>query len=435
MKIVVFFLIAAALLLAAMVLVLPALFGRGARESTNRTAQNLAIARERLAELKLQRERGDISDSEYTQEREDIERGLADDLVAEQQESHGVETRSGRWAVMAVSFGIPVLAGALYLGLGTPASISGVETQAPVASADSRHPESMDTMVANLAARLQANPNDAQGWSMLANSYMAMKRFPDAAAAMRNLRQLVGDDPNVLVRYADALAMVNGGRLVGEPAQLVEQALSVDPNNTQGLWMAGMAARQQNDLRTALAHWRKLEPALADKPDNLAELRRQIADVEQRLGGQAGAGPEAVASAPATAVQRPPNAAPAATAPPGTGGAASITVRVSVNEALQQNIAPTDLVYIFARALKGPPMPVAVVRTQAGELPVTVTLDDTSAVMPTMKLSKFDEVMVGARISKSGTANPQSGDLKGEVAPVRTSGDEPVSLTISQVVP
>ncbi len=443
MNLVVFFLVAAALLLAVLALVLPALFGRGMRESTNRTAQNLAIARERLEELKLQQERGDISASEYDQGREDIERGLADDLASEQREMSSATMGSGRWAVVVVGFGIPVLAGSLYLGLGKPTTIGGVEIQAVSAGADNRHPESMDQMVANLAARLQANPSDAQGWSMLGSSYMAMKRFSDAATALGNLRKIVGDDPNVLVRYADALAMAGGGRMTGKPAQLVKQALTIDPNNSQGLWMAGMAARQQNDLHTALTHWRKLEPALANKPNLLAELRQLIADATQRLGDQP-ASESASTAAPATASQAQPATEQTASAPtetpavaavPASGAVPSITVRVSVNESLQQNIAPTDAVFIFARALTGPPMPLAVVRRQAADLPITVTLDDSSAIMPAMTLSKFDEVMVGARISKTGTANPQSGDLQGQVAPVKTGADQPVSVTISQVIP
>ncbi len=444
MKVVAFFLVAAALLLAALAMVLPALFGRGARESTNRTAQNLAIARERLEELKLQLERGDISDPEYAQGREDIERGLADDLATEQHEISGATMGSGRWAAMVVGFGIPVLAGSLYLGLGKPTTIAGVEIQTASAGSDNRHPESMDQMVANLAARLAANPKDAQGWSMLGSSYMAMKRYADAATALETLRKLVGDDPNVLVRYADALAMAGGGRMTGKPAQLIKQALTIDPHNSQGLWMAGMAARQQNDLHTALTHWRKLEPALANKPNLLAELRQLIADATQRLGDQPAT--ESASTASATASQAQPAAeqtasaaaessAAVATAAPAAGAAPSITVRVSVNESLQQNVAPTDAVFIFARALKGPPMPLAVVRRQAADLPVTVTLDDSSAIMPAMTLSKFEEVVVGARISKTGTANPQSGDLQGQVAPVKTGDDKPVSVTISQIIP
>lgn len=443
MKVVVFFLIAAALLLAALAIVLPSLFGRGSRESTNRTAQNLAIARERLEELKLQRERGEISEPEYAQGREDIERGLADDLATEQREMSGANMHAGHWAVMVVGFGIPVLAGALYLGLGTPTVIgSGVEIETASAVSEQRHPESMDKMVANLAARLEANPDDAQGWSTLASSYMAMKRFADAATAMENLRKLVGDDPNVLVRYADALAMASGGRLTGEPAQLINQALTVDPNNTQGLWMAGMAARQQNDLHTALMHWRKLEPALANQPKLLAELQQQIANLLQRMGDQSPTEPaSSESSATASQTQPAPRAdssTPAATpstVAESTPAAATVTVRVSVHESLTQKVAPTDAVFIFARALNGPPMPLAVVRRRAADLPVTVTLDDSSAIMPTMTLSKFGEVMVGARISKSGTANPQSGDLKGEIAPIKTGDDELVSVTISQVIP
>jgi cytochrome c-type biogenesis protein CcmH len=351
----------------------------------------------------------------------------------------------GRWAVMVVGFGIPVLAGSLYLGLGNPTTIGGVEIQAAGARVDDRHPESMEQMVANLAARLAANPNDPQGWSTLASSYMAMKRYSDAATALENLRTLVGDDPNVLVRYADALAMAGGGRLTGKPAQLIKQALTIDPNNSQGLWMAGMVARQNNDLHTALTHWRRLEPALANQPKMLAELQQQIASVVQRLGDESTPGsestePSVTASQPQPAVEQTPSTpaespATVAGAASVSGTAPSITVRVSVSESLKQNVAPTDAVFIFARALKGPPMPLAVVTRQAADLPVTVTLDDNSAIMPAMTLSKFEEVMVGARISKSGTANPQSGDLQGEVAPVKTGDDEPVAVTISQIIP
>ncbi len=423
MNTIVFFVIAVALALIVLAMLLPPLFGRGLRVGTDRTAQNLAIARERLRDLKNAVDVGDLSAAEYEMEREELERNLADDLEPVADKTAAEPAPRGHWAGVIVSVSVPLLAGALYLGLGRPASVTGAPSPSPNLAAEGQHPTSVEQMAMDLSARLQNNPNDARGWSILGRTYMAMKRYRDAAQALAKLRELVGDDPNVLVVYADALAMVHGGRLAGEPLKLVQLALRKDPNLIQGLWMAGMAAKQDNDLQTALDYWRKAEPMLSQDSKSQAELRGLIADAEQRLGGPTTAGPVAEA---------PPAPAPA---PVAAVDSSSITVQVSLDNSLNGRVAPTDTVFIFARALSGPPMPLAVVRKQVADLPITVTLNDSDAMMPAMSLSKFKQVKVGARISKTGNAVPQSGDFKGEVSPVSTGHEQRVDVLISQSVP
>ncbi len=414
---VVFFLVAAALLLLVLLLIVPSLSGRGGDYEQQRDEHNIAIARERLAELDARHERGEPDQGNYERERLDIERALLDDLDRAGAAAAGAGPRGGPWTAIAVGVALPILAGALYLGLGRPEVLSGAPAaKVAQAPADGQHPVDMEAMVAQLAQRLAQDPDNAEGWAMLGRSYMAMSRYAEAADAFGRLYELVGEQPAVLVRYADAMAMSNGGSLAGKPRQLVERALALQPDNTQGLWMAGTAARQAADHQLALDYFRRLEPLVASQPDTQATIRQLIAEAEQQLGG---------AAAPA----------PGPAAGPAMAAAKSVTVEVNLDPSLSARVTPDDTVFIFARALQGPPMPLAVVRKRAGELPLTVTLDDSSAMAPALRLSNFDQVRVSARISKSGQAVAQSGDLQAEALPVSTLAGEPVTLSINQVVP
>lgn len=413
---IVFFLLASLLLLTALALVLPALVHNGPRDrANNRDRLNVDIARERLSALKKGYDTGEISPEEFEAEREELERALLGDLDETPETAAPSTTGRGRWVACVVAVAIPVLAGTLYLALGRPEAVS-PRPQTTVADHpdDRRHPDKVAEMVAGLAERLKTDSDNAEDWFMLARSYMVLRRFVDAADAFARVRQLVGDHPDILVRQADALAMSRNGRLAGEPLQMVHRVLEQDPDHPQALWMAASAAQQQGNVPRALKYYRRLE-RLVDG-DTKLQIRRLIAGAEGR-GGEAAAmtaGDEAPAATPGAA-------------------AASVQVAVDLDPALKDRVSPGDTVFIFARALNGPPMPLAVARRSVADLPVTVILDDSSAMTPAMKLSDFEQVRIGARISKSGTATAQTGDLQGKRSPI--AAGQSVDIYIDQVVP
>lgn len=414
---IVFWIFAALMLAAALWLLIPALLGRKSVRDRDRNQQNVAIARERFKELESEYGRGSLTETDYEQARQELEQALLNDVDGAVVSSAPVSSSSSRASLAWVALGVPLAAVLLYLQLGTPAAL---EPQAQVAAAPQGHAggdstASMEQLVASLAAKLQQEPDNAEGWFMLGRSYMSMGRYAEAAEAFQRVLDQVGDDPAVMLRYADAQAMAQGGKISGKPFEMIKKALLLKPDDATGLWLAGLGYEEQGEYEQAVQHWRKLEPMMQDDPASLNEVRNLIARAEQKLG-------------------RPVTAQAAIPEPAAVSGVA-LKVSVSLDASLQGKVSPGDTVFIFARAVAGPPMPLAAVRKQVRDLPVSVTLDDSMAMMPEMKLSNFIEVRIGARISKSGTPGAQSGDLQGEVTPVETDRKSVTQVSINQVVP
>jgi len=414
---IVFWIFAALMLAAALWLLIPALLGRKSVRDLDRNQQNVAIARERFKELESEYGRGSLTETDYEQARQELEQALLNDVDDAVVSSAPVSSSSSRASLAWVALGVPLAAVLLYLQLGTPAAL---QPQAQVAAAPQGHAgedntASMEQLVASLAAKLQQEPDNAEGWFMLGRSYMSMGRYAEAAEAFQRVLDQVGDDPAVMLRYADAQAMAQGGKISGKPFEMIKKALLLKPDDATGLWLAGLGYEEQGEYEQAVQHWRRLEPMMQDDPASLNEVRNLIARAEQKLGR--------------------PVTAQAATPEPATASGVALKVSVSLDASLQGKVSPGDTVFIFARAVAGPPMPLAAVRKQVRDLPVTVTLDDSMAMMPQMKLSNFIEVRIGARISKSGTPGAQSGDLQGEVTPVETDRKSVTQVSINQVVP
>ncbi len=277
-------------------------------------------------------------------------------------------------------------------------------------------------MIKALSARLEQNPNDGKGWAMLARSYAVMGRYNEALLAYEKAANLIKTDPVLLVDYADVLALVNGKNLQGKPLELIQSALVIDPTNIKGLNLIGTAAFQAGDYTHAVGYWEKLLQLLPPDSPNAKQINTSIANARAQEMGKGEAG------------KRPPQPLPAqGEEQPATSGA-QISGVVSLNPALAGKVSPTDTVFVFAKAVSGPPMPLAVIRAQVKDLPQKFILNDSMAMMPAMKLSNFKEVMISAKISKSGNATPQSGDLRGEVASVKVGTDN-VQLVIDKIVP
>lgn len=403
----IFWMIAVVLVLLALALVLPPLFGNKGGADLDRDAQNIAIARERLCDLKAELAAGALTREQYEEARRELELDLYHDLG---ETPGGGSPPRGRWAALVVAVAVPLAAGTLYSALG---NLQSVEAPAAAGGASARQPP-VEEMVAMLAERMKNQPGDLQGWLMLGSSYKVMRRYPEAARALEKAYELAGNDPDVLLQYAQALTMASGGRMEGKPFELVTAALALRPDDLTGLWLAGMAEAQQGNFEASAKYWRRAETLPADDPEVKAELRAMIAEAERR------AGISSVQSASATTA---PEAASAATA-------AAIRVAVTLAPELAGQADEGDTLFVYAQALNGSPMPLAIVRKKVKELPLEVVLSDEMAVMPTAKLSGYGEVRIIARISKTADAMPRPGDLFGRAEPVSVGGGKTVQVVI-----
>lgn len=307
---------------------------------------------------------------------------------------------------------IPFLAGSLYWTLGNYQSLTQADQ---VAAANQAAPEleQFNKMVAGLAERLQKQPDDALGWTMLGRSYKYLQQYPQAAAAFEHAYKLLGDQPEIMLLYAEAMAFANNEQLAGKPAELVFKALAMEPDNVTGLWFGGMAKAQTGDFVAAMTLWKKLETLLPPGSEPQQEIQGLLTKLATQI-------PEGVAQAQAKPAQ--------------PANEAGIEVQVSLAPELQKSANPDDTVFVYAQALSGSPMPLAIVRKRVADLPLTVSLNDAMAMMPTMKLSNFEQVKLLARISKSGNAMKQPGDLIGVIEQIALADKSPHKIIINSQV-
>lgn len=277
-----FWVICAAFILFALAFILPPLFQRSEeseRESEDeRRKANIAVYRDQLAELEADLRNGIIGEEQYAQDRDEIERRLLDDTSGSKTEAKSKTVMANaRGTVYALGIGLPVAAVVFYLNVGNPKAITDAPAATPISGAmrsapGERTQEQIDTNVAALAKRLQENPTDVQGWTMLARSYSSMERFSEAAGAYAKATELSPQDADLWAEYAFVTAMAGGRSLEGRPAELIEKALQVNPENAKALQLAGSAAFQAREYKKAVGYW---ERVLKQVPPN-SEVADQI---------------------------------------------------------------------------------------------------------------------------------------------------------------
>ena len=434
----VFLICFAALVVLALLILLPPLMRRNAGVGSAAATQdagraNLAVLRDQLAALDAEHAAGMLDAEQHRLARIEIERrALEEEQVPVRP---AVDTRANKTAVL-LGVSIPFFVLLVYALVGYPQAML---PQAPAAASAGGEVTSaqIEAMVDSLSKRLEskttAEAGDLQAWTMLARSFTVLQRYPEASRAYARARILAPNDAQLMADHADALAMAQNQSLVGEPTQLIERALQIDPKNIKTLALAGSAAFERKDFAAALGFWERAQQLAPPGSEFAVGLQSSIQQARAAATGSAGAdaAPRSGVPAPATAQG---NAGAgvvtgAVVSPAGqTGGV------VQLAGALASKVAPTDTVFVFARAAQGPRMPLAILKRKASELPLTFTLDDSSAMSPDLKLSKFPNVVIGARISRSGDALPQSGDLIGQVGPVAT-GSGKLVLVIDGVQP
>ena len=410
-----FWISAALLLVLALALVLPALLKSksSADNSTGDAAQaNLSVLRSQLTQLDADFAAGSINADQLALAKSDIERRALEEESSP--EAAVAPARSTRTA-WVLGLTIPLLALSVYGFLGNIQALDPANLQAKAENDPT--PEQIEAMVSAFAARLEAVPAneapDPKAWEMLARSYAAMQKFPEANKAYKRAVELNPGNAQIIADHADVLAMLQGQSMVGEPTILFERALVLDPNNLKALALAGSAAFEKKDFAKAVQFWEKASKLAPPGSDFAKGLASSVDEARAASG------------APKVAAKSAPT--PAATP-------ASIQGIVSLSPTLKSKVAPDDTVFIFARAAQGPRMPLAILKRKANELPITFTLDDSTAMADELKLSKFELVIVGARVSKSGNAIPQSGDLVGQSASVKAGGGK-LALVIDSIQP
>lgn len=414
-----FWMLSALLVLAALPFVAWPLLRKTAKNNdVLRDAANLEILRDQAAELDADLKNSLLTQDAYDQGRRELQVRLLDEVKST--DAPSVEARNpAKMLAVALMVAIPLASGLLYLQLGNSKALSPAAPQG--VSAEGFGVLRSEAALQELEAKMQKFHDDPNGWAVLARSYSELQRYDDAVRAYGELVKLVPNEAQVWTNYADAMAMKNGQSLLGEPAKFLAKALELEPDNTTALALAGSAAMERGDYVAAITHWQKLLSLLpADYPE-IQMVRDGIKQARQFLAMQPG-GKEQLAKLPELA-----EPAKAAADP-----AKAITGKVTLSAALKAKASPDDFVFILARAAEGPKMPLAVLRKQVKDLPLEFTLDDSMAMQPQMKLSGFDQVVVVARVSKSGGPVSQPGDLEGTAGTVKP-GSKGLNIVIDTV--
>ena len=377
---------------------------RGVTQVRSADQTNTDVHRRRLAELAEDAESGLFDPAAADELRDELSRQLLNDL-----DMAGRAAKSGKAPIAAVLVAslFSVVAVFFYAQLGGGAGALNAGTQPSVSSSE------VAAMVQSLADRLAQDPSDGRGWYLLGRSYFAMARYEDAKSAYENAREILGDDAALLTDLAEVSAI--RGELYafeGRPRALIEQALTMTPDLPKALWLGGLAASQAGEYQTAVSRWQALITQNTLDPEANELLREQIAIAREKGGLSAPADP-----ALDTRVE--------------TG----LEVAVSLDPSIADAVQPNDTVFVFARAVEGPPMPLAVARVRVRDLPLNVRLDDSMAMTDGLRLSNFEEVLVTARISRTHSAQAQTGDPYGQIGPVSNWSETVLHIDIRNRTP
>lgn len=385
----------------------------------SRRQLNTAIYRDQLARLERDRAENMLAEADYAQARDELQRRVIDDT---RDEDAAATLRAPRKTMLAVGLALPLLAVGLYVLVGNPVALDPAAYPSN-ASQHAASPQDIERMVEGLAQKLEKDPGNQQGWAMLARSYKMLGRNAEAEQAFEKAGAILDNDAQLLAAYADLAASNANGNFAGKPTMLIEKALKVDPQNPMALWLAGTASYRSNQFEAAIRIWERLMQQLEPDSDDARMLQDAIGSAYAALGKNA---PKA---SPVPSSSGDAGDTPRAQA----GAGASVRGQVELDAALKAKAAPGDTVMVIAR-IPGMRMPVAVVRVNASELPLQFTLDDSLAMSPQARISAATQVEVEARISKTGMAQPESGDLMSAVQTVKV-GASGIKLVVNKVRP
>ena len=411
-----FLLLAAGLLLIALLIIIIPLWRVKTVNSIDIDARNVAIARQQLHELNAQLQAGRIERLDYENQRAEIELALSDNLALKTASLTAIP--APRWLNYLLILALPLLAIGLYNHLGAFQAIEPSAAMLGTTNTDNNNPspEQMQVMVAKLADYAQSHRDDSKAWLMLGKSYKYLQQYSLATQAFAHAYSLLGEQPEIMLLYAEALAFEQNEQLAGKPAELAFKALALEPNNIQALWLTGMAKAQAGDAAQAINLWNKLESLLPNDSPAKQETAQLLARLKSELTANNAAQIPAVENLNAAINPQ-------------------IKVQVSLAPELKAKVNNDAAVFIYAQSATTQKMPLAVIRKQVKDLPIEVVLTDALAMMPTMKLSNFKQVLISARVSLTNQAMAQSGDFIGSIEGVAVNDTNAHAIIIKQLIP
>ncbi len=423
------FIVALLIVVTLFFVVLPLVRTTTNKSSLQRKALNVSIYKDQMKELEADLAQGTLTEAEKQKARLELEKRLLDD-VAQDEESGAtsVSNEPSKRVAIVLAVAVPIFAVYLYQILGNPAGLEQTAGQhvAGSANAGGDHAvtaDQIEAMVAGLAEKLKNNPDDLDGWVMLARSYSALQRYDRASFAYSQAVKLSPSDANLLVDYADALAMANNESLEGSPMSLVQRALEINPENQKGLWLMGTGEFDRGNFQEALKYWRKLQSLMVPGSPGANSIAGSIAMAEKYIVDSGGeVQPVSVSKvAQQSAVAK-------------ESGDSVVKGVVTLSADLEKSVDENAVLFVFAKPADGSRMPVAVFREAIGDFPVDFRLDDTMFLMPTARLSGYPQVQIVARVSQKGDAIPAPGDLEGNSGVIEVGTDN-VAIVIDKVIP
>jgi cytochrome c-type biogenesis protein CcmH len=405
--------------------VLPALLrARKPADTPARRDVNVAVYRDQLKELETDRDNGLLAEEKFQAAKMELEARLADDALAPDAAATPVRAGS-RTLGYALAGILPAAAFGLYFWLGNPTSLIAIadaqSAEAGAATAGAPGEHDVMKLIQQVEEKTRANPNDAEAWAILAKTYAAVEHWTEALQAYEKAIKLTPDEPSVMTGYAEALAVANNRVLTGRPIELVLQALKKNPDDMKGLELAGIHAFQEQNFAQAGYYFKRLHKLLPPEVPYAQDVLAAQKEAE-RLAQTAVTGLDTLASPP-----------PGGDPQPSAGARAGIAGSVDIAPALKSRLSSSDTVFLFARPGNSG-APVAAIRSDAGSLPLEFNLDDSMAMNPGNVLSRHKEVVLVARVSKSGNPIAQPGDFEGRMSGVKV-GASGVKLVIDQVLP
>jgi cytochrome c-type biogenesis protein CcmH len=385
-----------------------------------RDVANLEILRDQATELEDDLRDGLLTQEAYEQGNKELQSRLIEEVKITEQPAAKPPRNPARVLAIVLAVALPLFSVLVYLAVGNTDALYPSEAIVADASGVIHSDEDLKRLEKKVK-RLSKDPND---WWMLARTYTELKRYSDAAAAYDHLVKMAPNEPQLWANYADVYAMAHGQTLQNEEVtKMIDKALELDPNNITALALSGSAAMERKDYATAITRWQTLIDQLEPGSPDIEVYRGGLKQASLLLSAEPG-GKEKLAKL----------SAGKAAEKTAANSAAAITGNVSLSPALAGKVAPTDTVFVLARAAQGPKMPLAVLRKQVKDLPLKFTLDDSMAMQPQLKLSSFQQVVVVARVSKSGTPMAQSGDLQGLTGTIKP-GVKGLHVVIDTVMP
>lgn len=418
----IFWIICALLLVVALLFViLPLWLGNAKKNNVARDSANLEIFRDQIAEMDADLRNSLLTQEMYEQGKRELQSRVVDEVGDAQSPGAATVRNPLKLLALVLLVLLPLSAVGLYWKVGNRHALLQQESRA---SSEKFGSIQSGSALKALEEKVTANPNDAESLFQLARTYAEMERFTDAVQAYDRLTQLVQNEAQLWADYADVLAMASGRTLAGTPTKLLNKALSLEPDNFKALALSGSAAMERGDYNAAVNYWEKLLKLIPSDDENVKLIENGIQQARvlmaQKTGGKVAVqARQSVAKEPAQL---------------GQSSKEAVTGTVVLSNEIKAKASPEDTLFVLVRAAQGPKMPLAIMRKQVKDLPLQFTLDDSTAMTPEMKMSNFDQVVVIARISKSGNAMTQTGDLQGMSATIKP-GTKGLKISIDKVAP